>query len=90
MFHTGVHASTHCMDGVLVAALPAEHDRSMTLELTDAELATAATARRAMAFQESERAKQLENPSLRSPSEHAAQRYALPAETLEAARRSQG
>jgi hypothetical protein len=34
----------------------------MPLDLTDAELATAATACRAMACQEGERAKKLENP----------------------------
>ena len=36
--------------------------RRMPLELTDAELATAATACRAMAYQEGERAKKMENP----------------------------
>jgi hypothetical protein len=35
----------------------------MPLELTDAELATAATAYRAMAYQEGERAKKMENPT---------------------------
>jgi hypothetical protein len=39
----------------------------MTLELSDAELSTAATACRAMAYQEGERAKKMENPTLRGP-----------------------
>jgi hypothetical protein len=43
------------------------HDSYMPLDLTDAELATAATACRAMAYQEGERAKKLENPTLRGP-----------------------
>jgi hypothetical protein len=37
----------------------------MPVDLSDAELATGATACRAMAYQESERAKKLENPSMR-------------------------
>jgi hypothetical protein len=37
-------------------------DAHMPLDLTDAELATAATACRAMAHQEGERAKRTENP----------------------------
>ena len=58
----------------------------MTLELNDAELATAATACRAMAYQEGERAKKLENPTLRGPLENNSKRYAALAEKLEAAR----
>jgi hypothetical protein len=58
----------------------------MLLDLTDAEMATAATACRAMAYQESERAKKMENPSLRPPLESNAQRFAALAEKLEAAR----
>jgi hypothetical protein len=46
------------------------------IDLTDAELATAATACRAMAYQEGERAKKMENPTMRGPIESAAQRYA--------------
>jgi hypothetical protein len=57
------------------------------LDLTDEELATAATACRAMAFQEGERAKKLENPGMRAPIENAAQRYAALAEKFEAARK---
>ena len=45
------------------------HDSYMPLDLTDAELATAATACRAMAYQEGERAKKLENPTMRGPLE---------------------
>jgi hypothetical protein len=59
----------------------------MPLDLTDAELATAATACRALAFQEGERAKQLANPTLRGPLEHNAQRYAALAQKLEKARK---
>ena len=59
----------------------------MPLELTDAELATAATACRALAHQEAKRAKELSNPTLRGPIEHNAQRYAVLAEKLEAARK---
>jgi hypothetical protein len=59
----------------------------MTLELNDTELATAATACRAMAYQEGERAKKLENPTLRGPLENNAKRYTLLAEKLEAARK---
>jgi hypothetical protein len=50
--------------------------RFMSSDLTDAELATAATACRAMAYQEEERAKKMENPTTRGPSENAAKRYA--------------
>ena len=59
----------------------------MPLDLTDAELATAATACRAMAYQEGERARKLENPSLRPPLKANAQRFAALAEKLEAARK---
>jgi hypothetical protein len=62
-------------------------DAHMPLDLTDEELATAATACRAMEFQEGERAKNLENPSLRAPIENAAKRYAQLVEKFEAARR---
>jgi hypothetical protein len=59
----------------------------MPLNLTDAELATAATACRAMAYQEGERAKNLENPTLRGPLEGNSKRYAALAEKLEGARK---
>ena len=59
----------------------------MPLDLTDAELATAATACRAMAYQEGERAKKMENPSVRGPIESAVQRYAVLAEKFERARK---
>jgi hypothetical protein len=59
----------------------------MPLDLTDAELAAAATACRAMAYQEGERAKKTENPTLRGPLENNSKRYAALAEKLEAARR---
>ena len=60
----------------------------MLLELSDADLATAATACRAMAYKESERAKKMENPTTRGPIESAARRYAALAEKLEALRKS--
>lgn len=68
---------------------PAEpaQDRPMLLELSDAELATAATACRAMAYQEEKRAKAMENPSTRGPIERAARSFERLAEKLEAARR---
>jgi hypothetical protein len=62
----------------------------MPLDLTDAELATAATACRAMAYQEGERAKRLENPTIRAPLETNSKRYAALAEKLEAARNRSG
>jgi hypothetical protein len=61
-------------------------DARMPLDLTDVELSTAATACRAMAYQEAERAKKMENPGMRGPVENAAARYAALAEKLEAAR----
>jgi hypothetical protein len=62
----------------------------MPPDLTDAELATAATACRAMAYQEGERARKLENPTLRGPLEANAQRFAALAKKLEAARKRPG
>ena len=59
----------------------------MPLDLTDAELATAATACRAMAYQEGERARKMENPGRRGPIENAAKRYAALAEKFERARK---
>ena len=59
----------------------------MPLDLSDAELATAATACRALAFHESERAKAMENPGMRAPIENTARRYAQLVEKFEAARR---
>ena len=60
----------------------------MPLELSDQELATAATACRAMAYQESERAKKMENPTMRGPLQVTPQRYAQLAEKLEAERKA--
>jgi hypothetical protein len=57
-------------------------------DLTDAELATAAQACRAMASQEERRAKAIENPTVRGPIENAAKRYAQLAEKLEAHKRA--
>jgi hypothetical protein len=61
--------------------------RRMPLELSLAELETAARACRAMAYQESEHAKKMENPSTRGPVEAMARRYAELAAKLEAARK---
>jgi hypothetical protein len=66
-----------------------DHARMPPLDLTDAELATAATACRAMSFQEAERAKSMENPGVRGPIERTAQRFAALAEKFEAARKKQ-
>jgi hypothetical protein len=58
----------------------------MPLDLTPTELETAARARGAMAYQEGERAKGMEDPGMRAPIEDAARRYATVAEKFEAAR----
>jgi hypothetical protein len=50
------------------------------LDLSDAELTTAATACRAMTYQEGERAKKIENPTMRGPLENNARRYTILAE----------
>jgi hypothetical protein len=60
----------------------------MPLDLTAAELETAARACRAMAYQEGERARQMENPTVRGPIEDAAKRYAALVEKFEAARKN--
>lgn len=56
------------------------------IDLTDAELATASQACRAMSYQEAQRAKSLENPTTRGPIENASRRYRALAEKLAAAR----
>lgn len=61
--------------------------RLMPIDLTDAELATAATACRAMAYQEEKRAKAMENPATRGPIEAAARNFGRLAEKLERARK---
>ena len=60
----------------------------MSLELSEAELSTATTACRAMAYQEGERAKAMSNPDMRRPIENTAQRFARLAERFEAARKT--
>jgi hypothetical protein len=62
--------------------------RRMPLDLSSAELETAAHARRALAYQEGERAKKLENPTTRRPIENAARRYAALAEKPRPPRRN--
>lgn len=61
--------------------------RATPVDLTDSELATVAQACRAMAHQEGERAKSLENPTVRGPIEGATRRYIALANELEAERR---
>ena len=61
--------------------------RRVPPDLTAEELATAAQACRAMAYQEGQRAKAMESPTMRAPMENAAKRYAALAEKLEAARK---
>jgi hypothetical protein len=64
-----------------------ENPAAMPIDLTPDELATAAQACRALAYQEGERAKKMENPATRGPVENAARRYAALAEKLAAARK---
>jgi hypothetical protein len=59
----------------------------MSLNLTDLELEIAARACRALAYQERERLKTMENPGMRGPIEHTAERAAALAEKFEAARK---
>ena len=56
------------------------------LNLTDLELADAAQACRAMAHQDGERAKKIDNPTLRGPMQDTANRYAALAKKFESAR----
>jgi hypothetical protein len=62
--------------------------RNMPLELTDLELETAARACRALAYQEEQAAKRMENPAMRGPIENASKRYRALAEKFETARRN--
>ena len=61
--------------GQASSARPSGRLGSALKELTDADLATAATACRAMAYQEGKRAQAMENPTTRGPIEAASQRY---------------
>jgi hypothetical protein len=56
------------------------------MDLTDLELETAARACRALAYQEEQAAKRMENPGLRGPIENTAKRAAALAAKFEAAR----
>jgi hypothetical protein len=67
--------------GATIAAMP-------LLDLTDLELETAARACRAMAYQEGEAAKRMENPGMRGPVENTVKRAAALAEKFEAARKA--
>jgi hypothetical protein len=74
---------------------PAQHGRTtaiggsifaIPLDLTDLELETAARACRALAYQEDQAAKRMENPGMHGPVENTAKRAAALAEKLERAR----
>jgi hypothetical protein len=58
----------------------------MPLDLTDLELESAARACRALAYQEEQAAKRMENPGMRGPIENTARRAAALAEKFERAR----
>jgi hypothetical protein len=60
------------------------------MPLSTDDLALTARACRAMAYQEGERAKKMENPTVRGPIEHLAARYAALAERFERARKLKG
>jgi hypothetical protein len=59
----------------------------MPLDLTDAELQTAAMACRAMAYQEGERAKAMENTDMQRMLAATAERFAMLADRFEGARK---
>jgi acetyl-CoA carboxylase beta subunit len=62
-------------------ALARQRDHArMPLDLTDPELETAARACRALAYQEEQAAKRMENPTMRGPIENTAKRAAALAE----------
>lgn len=58
-----------------------------SLDLTDLELETAARACRALAYQEEQAAKNIENPGMRGPIENTARRAAALAGKFERARK---
>ena len=60
------------------------------IHLTDLELETAARACRALAYQEEQAAKRMENPGMRGPIENSAKRAAALAEKFERARKKTG
>ena len=62
----------------------------MLVELTDSELSIAATACRAVAYQQGVRASKMESPTTRGPVESAVWNYTALAEKLEAARKRCG
>jgi hypothetical protein len=64
-----------------------DDSRMPPLDLSDLELETAARACRAMAYQEGEAAKKMENPTMRGPIESTAKRAAALAEKFERARK---
>jgi hypothetical protein len=78
-----LNASRCCMD----ARARWRDDVHMPFDLTDLELEAAARACRALAYQEGQRAKAMENPTMRGPIENASKRYRALAEKFERARR---
>jgi hypothetical protein len=62
----------YCMDAVQQSAAAYAH----AAQLSDAELQTAAMACRAMAYQEGERAKVMENPDIKRPIQATAEQSA--------------
>jgi hypothetical protein len=82
MSHPVPSARPYCMD----ARVRWRDDTRMPVDLTDLELDTAARACRALAYQEGEAAKRLENPGMRAPIENTAQRAAALADKFERAR----
>lgn len=63
--------------------------RALQLEAHRRRTRPPAQACRAMAYQEGERARKMENPTMRAPMQHTAKRYAELAQKFEAARKSQ-
>jgi hypothetical protein len=74
-----LHGRTLATFGTICSVTP--------LNLTDLELETAARACRALAYQEEQAARRMENPDIRGPIENTAKRAAALAERFEAARR---
>ena len=70
-----------------MTAADGETMRACRSTSTDLELETAARACRALAYQEEQAAKKMENPGMRGPIENTAKRAAALAMKLEAARR---
>lgn len=76
-----------CTAGELVGRDHHSRRSMRAMPLTPDDLALAAQACRAMAYQKGERAKRMENPRTRGPTENMARRYAALAERFERARK---